>query len=61
MIVVCDSDPAIEDIIIDIAYEVNLCFELYLSPKVITISNLENALWKATSFIQSIEREGNLL
>jgi len=61
MIVVCDSDTAMEDTIIDVAYEVNLCHDLYISPKVITRANLENPLWRATPFIQSIEREGVLL
>ncbi len=61
MVVVRDRDSAIEDMIIDIAYEVNLRFDLYLSPKVITITNLEDTLWRATPFIQSIERDGILL
>ncbi|MDQ7827266.1 MAG: nucleotidyltransferase domain-containing protein [Candidatus Eremiobacteraeota bacterium] len=57
MVVLNDDDPALEDLILDIAYEVNLAHEFYLSPKVITLKSLEDRTWRATPFIKAIEKE----
>jgi predicted nucleotidyltransferase len=47
-----------EDVAIDIAFEVNVASDLYISPRVIERQVLEHPVWRATGFVQALEREG---
>lgn len=58
LVVVKDSDPAIEDRILDIAFEVNLEHDVYVSPCVVPKGVLEHPVWKITPFLESVVRRG---
>jgi predicted nucleotidyltransferase len=45
----------IEDQVLDIAFDVNLEHEVYISPRVIGREVLEDPVWKITPFIQELE------
>lgn len=61
LVVVRDDRVAAEDAILDIAFEVNLAHEVYISPRVIARAVLDDPVWKITPFFQAVEREGVLL
>jgi predicted nucleotidyltransferase len=45
---------AFEDRIIDLAFDVNLDFGVYISPRVITPGILNDPVWRETSFIKNV-------
>jgi predicted nucleotidyltransferase len=46
------------DIAIDIASDVNVASDLYISQRVIDRSVLSHPVWRTTGFVQALEREG---
>jgi len=46
-----------EDLIIDIAFDVNLDFGVYISPRVVTQGILNDPVWRETPFIKNVVRE----
>ena len=48
----------LENRIIDIAFDVNLAFGVYISPRVLTPGILNDPVWRETSFIKNVVREG---
>ncbi len=46
-----------EDRIIDIAFDVNLDFGVYISPRVVTPEILNDPVWRETPFIKNVARE----
>ena len=48
----------VEDSVIDIAFDIDLAFDVYLSPRVIPTAVLHDPVWKLTGFVQAVEREG---
>ena len=56
-VVVRDDRVGAADRVIDIAFDVNLANDLYISPRVVTASNLRDPVWRATLFVQTLERE----
>jgi predicted nucleotidyltransferase len=46
-----------EDRIIDIAFDVNLEFRVYISPRVVTPGILNDPVWRETPFIKNVARE----
>jgi predicted nucleotidyltransferase len=46
-----------EDRIIDIAFDVNLDFGIYISPRVVTPGILNDPVWRETPFIKNVARE----
>jgi predicted nucleotidyltransferase len=46
-----------EDRIIDIAFDVNLEFGIYISPRVVTAGILNDPVWRETPFIKNVARE----
>jgi predicted nucleotidyltransferase len=58
LVVVSDASVETEDRILDIAFEVNLADEVYISPRVIAHATLQDPLWRATPFLQAVERDG---
>ena len=48
---------ALEDRVIDIAFDVNLEFGVYVSPRVITPGILNHPVWRETPFIKSVSGE----
>jgi predicted nucleotidyltransferase len=57
LIVEADRAQA-EDIAIDIAFDVNVASDIYISPRVIERSVLSHPVWRTTGFVQALEREG---
>jgi len=58
LVAVCVSDGKVEDQVLDVAFEVNVAHEVYISPRVISTTILEDRMWRITPFLQAIEREG---
>ena len=48
---------ALEDRVIDIAFDVNLEFGVYVSPRVITPGILNHPVWRETPFIKHVAGE----
>ena len=46
------------DAALDIAFDVNLAHDVYVSPRVIDFAVLEHPVWRITPFVQALEREG---
>lgn len=57
-VIVQAADGAVEDLVIDIAFDIDLAFDVYLSPRVIPTAVLHDPVWKLTGFVQAVEREG---
>ncbi len=49
---------ALETRIVDIAFDVNLEFNVFISPVVITPAILSRPMWRETPFIETVLREG---
>lgn len=47
-----------EDRVLDIAFDVNLKHDVYISPRVIDAAVLSDPVWKITPFLKAIERDG---
>ena len=58
LIVVGDRRLEAEDAVLDIAFDVNLAHDVYISPRVIERAVLEHPVWRITPFVQALEREG---
>lgn len=60
VLVVVQPDTArvpLEERIIDIAFDVNLEFGVYISPRVITPAILSHPVWRETPFLKTVARE----
>lgn len=60
VLVVVQPDAArvdLEDRVIDIAFDVNLIFGVYISPRVVTAGILNDPVWRETPFIKNVARE----
>jgi len=60
-IVVSEKTPEVEDVILNIAFELDLKYNVYLSARVVSQSILKNPLWKNTPFLRNVQREGVLV
>ena len=49
---------ALETRVVDIAFDVNLEFNVFISPSVTTPAILNHPVWRETPFIQTVLREG---
>lgn len=58
LIVLKEITQEIKIQIIDIAFEVNLEHDVYISPRVLTPSMLNDPFQRVTPFIQTLEKEG---
>ncbi len=60
VLIVVQPDSArvpLEDRIVDIAFDVNLDFGVYISPRVVTPGILHDPVWGETPFIKTVARE----
>ena len=53
-----DQSVALETRVVDIAFDVNLAFNVFISPSVITLAILHHPVWRETPFIETVLREG---
>ena len=49
---------ALETRIVDIAFDVNLAFNVFISPSVVTPAILNHPVWRESPFIETVLREG---
>lgn len=49
---------ALETRVVDIAFDVNLAFNVFISPTVVTPGILNHPVWRESPFIESVLREG---
>ena len=64
VLIVVQPDTArvpLEDRIVDIAFDVNLDFGVYISPRVVTPGILQDPVWGETPFIKTVARESTPL
>ncbi len=54
-------DEGAWDEIMNIAFDVNLKWEIYISPRIVEKDKFRSAKWSVTSFVQTIQKEGVLL
>jgi predicted nucleotidyltransferase len=52
------ANTRVEDQVLDVAFEVNVEHEVYISPRVVARATLEDPVWRLTPFLQAVEREG---
>jgi len=57
LVIVKDNKNFITNKIIDIAFEINLKYDIYISPRILPEAVFKNTLWRATPFIQNLEKE----
>jgi len=58
LVAVEEGGVEIEDKILDIAFDVNLKHEVYVSPRVIDRAILDDPVWSITPFLKAIAKEG---
>jgi predicted nucleotidyltransferase len=58
LVVVDHKTPELEDQILDIAFDVNVAHDLYISPRVIGKAILDDPVWQMTAFLRHIVAEG---
>ena len=56
-----DERVALETRIVDIAFDVNLEFNVFISPSVVTPAILNHPVWRESPFIETVLREGAAL
>lgn len=57
LVVVAGDRVVAEDLAIDIAFDVNVASDLYISPRVVTAGSLTHPVWRTTLFVQAVTRE----
>lgn len=58
LVVVTDRRLEAENSVLDVAFDVSLAHDVYISPRVIERTVLEHPVWRITPFLRAIEREG---
>lgn len=58
LVVVDDERVRAEDLAIDIAFDINVASDLYISPRVVTAESLVDPVWRTTLFVQTVTHEG---
>ena len=53
-----DRLAPLETRVVDIAFDVNLAFNVFISPTVVTPAILNHPVWRETPFIETVMREG---
>jgi predicted nucleotidyltransferase len=57
-VIVRQRNSGVWDKVMDIAFDTNLKWDVYISPRVIESRALRDPKWRATGFVQNLEREG---
>ena len=58
LVLVDHSSSKKRDDILDEAFEVNLKYGVYISPRIIPLSTYNHPVWKITAFLKHIRKEG---
>ncbi len=57
LVLVREADTSIEDRVVDVAFDVNLAHEVYISPRVIAEATLHDPVWRQTALVQALLNE----
>ena len=57
LVLVRDARTSIEDRVLDLAFDVNLAHEVYISPRVIAEATLHDPVWRQTALVQALLHE----
>jgi predicted nucleotidyltransferase len=57
LVVVNTANLLTEDRVLDIAFEVNLRHEVYISPRVVARATLDDPMWHDTPFVRTLLRD----
>jgi predicted nucleotidyltransferase len=57
-VVVKKNGVEVEDRVLDIAFDVNLKHDVYISPRVVARSILSDPVWSITPFLRAVAKEG---
>ena len=57
LVVVDGTRAELEDRVLDIAFDVNLAHDVYISPLMIDRSIFDHPVWRITPFLQTVTRE----
>ena len=58
LVAVENGGVEIEDQVLEIAFDVNLTHDVYVSPRVIDRATLSDPVWSITPFLKAIAKEG---
>ena len=58
LVAVEEASPALENAILDLAFQANLAHDVYISPRVIARQVFEDPVWGSTPFIRTLQAEG---
>lgn len=58
LVLVRDESLETENRVLDIAFDISLARDVFISPRVIARAVIEDPVWNITPFLQAIEREG---
>jgi predicted nucleotidyltransferase len=58
LVVVEEATSALENEILDLAFQANLAHDVYISPRVIARRVFEDPVWRSTPFIRALQAEG---
>ncbi len=58
LVVLREAGWRAENRILDIAFDVNLAHDIYISPRVVAQAILDHPVWRITPFLRAVEREG---
>ena len=58
LVVVSEVSVEIEDCVLDMAFDLNMKHEVYISPRVVDRAILNDPVWKITPFLRNISKEG---
>jgi predicted nucleotidyltransferase len=61
LLVVEQDRAAAEDRVLDVAFDVNLAHDVYISPRVVSHAVMVDPVWRLTALLRAIERESVLL
>ena len=61
LVLVEQASSALENQVLDLAFDVNLAHDVYISPRVIGRRIFEDPVWRQTPFIRALEAEGAAL
>jgi uncharacterized protein len=58
LVAVEKGSVAVEDQVLDVAFDTNLKHEVYISPRVVDRATLADPVWSITPFLKAIAKEG---
>ena len=57
LVLIKDSAANLHERILDLAFEINLIHDVYLSRRIITVSTYNHPVWRITAFMQTLRNK----